>query len=595
MKRPLLCVGLAFAWAASTHAQTLPPDGAEAPLSPTVAAVLELPRDTPSGRMIVLMALVDLEETQLAAKEFQALEALGLGDDAKADLALEFGTARLLQLARLDSKAEGAREFALSCLAAANTRLTSPERLQGLVAQLASDSAFDRRAAVADLAATGTAGAVKCLEALAGTEDERTRGYLLAALIDLHPAVDEPLLTLLYSAEGRLLRDCAELAGELRLGAAAPALIAALQDDEAAQAAAVALRKTGSRTVARPAAVLRGELDRLTEQLFPRETGAGPETLTAENLPATWWLWDAATSMFAPMEISQKDLPVLRAARVGHALMREPGASDSDRRRALVFAIAEAHILGRELSAETRSAIDGLESDRLSTALGQAVDHGLVVPVERLAAMLADRGDASVLMSAGLGLGGETVSPLVSGVLSQDDRVRWACLEAIMRLKPQERFAGESYVPKALVGFVEAVLPAPGVAQPPIDQAAQSLVWLAGLLDDAGPYDELPRYARIAERSVYVPGLGEPSIRVLASAGTGPSQRALLEYASSAAGDDALRTAAAEAFEQSVERFGKRITGADILRQYDRYNASGASRREEQERLGRILDVLEEK
>ncbi|MEM9353668.1 MAG: hypothetical protein AAGA92_11700 [Planctomycetota bacterium] len=593
MRRLYVCVVLAVA--AAAHAQPLPPEGDQTPLSPTTAAVMELPRDTPSARMIVLAALIDLDEKELAATEFQALDGLGLGDEAKADLALEFGTARMLQVARLEGAAEGAREFALSCLAAANARLTSPERLQELVGQLASDSAFDRRAAVADLAATGTDGAVKCFETLAATEDEQTRAYLLAALIELHPASDEPLLTLLYNSEGRLLSDCAELAGELRLGAAAPALVAALQDDQAAQAAAVALQKTGSRTAGSPAAMLRGELDKLSQQLFPAAAEASPAEPETEALVTTWWLWDPETSMFAPMETSRQNLPVLRAARVGHALLREPGASDADRRRALVFAIAEAEILGRGLSAETKAAVDDLPSDRLSAALGQAIDHGLVVPVERLAAMLADRGDASVLMSAGLGLGGTTVSPLVSGVLAADDRIRWACLETVMRLGPQERFAGESYVPKALVGFVETALPVPGVPQAPTDQAAQALDWLAGLLGDAGPYDELPRYARVAERSVYVLGLTEPSIRVLAAAGTGPSQRTLLEYASSAAGDVGLRAAAAEAFERSVEQFGKRITGADILRQYERYNASGAGRKEEQERLGRILDVLEEK
>ena len=53
------------------------------------------------------------------------------------------------------------------------------------------------------------------------------------------------------------------------------------------------------------------------------------------------------------------------------------------------------------------------------------------------------------------------------------------------------------------------------------------------------------------------------------------------------------RDEAATAFAQSVQRHGILLTETEILRQYDRYNASKSLDAATQQVLGRLLDTLE--
>ena len=48
---------------------------------------------------------------------------------------------------------------------------------------------------------------IAAIHALAEAKDETTRGNLLAALADMRPAIDAPLLALLADSQGQLRRD----------------------------------------------------------------------------------------------------------------------------------------------------------------------------------------------------------------------------------------------------------------------------------------------------------------------------------------------------------------------------------------------------
>jgi hypothetical protein len=126
-------------------------------------------------------------------------------------------------------------------------------------------------------------------------------------------------------------------------------------------------------------------------------------------------------------------------------------------------------------------------------------------------------------------------------------------------------------------------------------QAAQALDWIAALLEQGSPpYDELRRDALLVHRALLVGELSEPAIRVLAALGTADSQAALADYASASSLPIEARRRAAEALAGSLQRFGTQLTSEEILRQYDRYNATSDNADSEQV-LGGILDVLESK
>jgi hypothetical protein len=79
----------------------------------------------------------------------------------------------------------------------------------------------------------------------------------------------------------------------------------------------------------------------------------------------------------------------------------------------------------------------------------------------------------------------------------------------------------------------------------------------------------------------------------LAQFGTHTSQKSLLDIVNRATQPIQARQAAAVAFGDSVRRFGVRLTKAEILKQYDRYNQSRFEDEAGQTLLGATLDAIE--
>ena len=80
---------------------------------------------------------------------------------------------------------------------------------------------------------------------------------------------------------------------------------------------------------------------------------------------------------------------------------------------------------------------------------------------------------------------------------------------------------------------------------------------------------------------------------MLAVLGTADSQQLLLNFISTSTQSIELRRTASKSLTTSVGHFGKLLTSAEILRQYDRYNASETADSDTQEVLGEVLDLLE--
>lgn len=104
-------------------------------------------------------------------------------------------------------------------------------------------------------------------------------------------------------------------------------------------------------------------------------------------------------------------------------------------------------------------------------------------------------------------------------------------------------------------------------------------------------------FDRRAEQVAIIAGLGknEESLTTLVALGTPESQQRLLDAASLEARPIADRSAAADAFAQSVAAHGILLTTDQLRRQYDRYNLSATAPEETQAVLGRLLDVIERK
>ena len=129
-------------------------------------------------------------------------------------------------------------------------------------------------------------------------------------------------------------------------------------------------------------------------------------------------------------------------------------------------------------------------------------------------------------------------------------------------------------------------------AEERLEQAQQALVWIAHLLESGHPYDELLREADMLNHAVYQPELTTEVLRVLPLLGTAASQQLLVNLASTQAQPIEMRQQAATGLATSVKQFGKLLTSHQILRQYDRYNASETADADTQDVLGQVLDIL---
>ena len=474
--------------AADAPAAEPPPTLAEyARRDPAVAAVLELPRTTASQQLRAILMLIDLGHPEVAAQIVPTLTGAKLDDVQKTALVAEFGTAKFLRLIRLDGPAaEGAapnplaglRAFAQSCIDAADAAAKDPAHVAKLLEELNAPAEADRYAARVDLRATGDVGMVAAIHALAEAKDEATRTNLLAALAEMRPAVDGPVLALLADSQGQLRRDAAELAGYLHVSAALPwlaTIAVTATDDSAASAARTSIAQLGYPV---PTA------SEVQKMLRDRLAGikSTPMTTAGDGSTGVWWSWNPQTKQLVSANYAVPQLRALAAARLARALGEVGGLSEPDYRRAvLLYSLEESALLDRAEDPALQQVVAAMTPTDLSVALANAAKEQYTAAAVQIAEELGRRGDASVLAShSGL------PSPLAAGLTSPDRALRFAALAAIMELNPQRSFPGSSQVANSLWYFVGgAGEPTAVVAAPAVIVASDWAGKLRGLGYDA--------------------------------------------------------------------------------------------------------------
>jgi hypothetical protein len=120
--------------------------------------------------------------------------------------------------------------------------------------------------------------------------------------------------------------------------------------------------------------------------------------------------------------------------------------------------------------------------------------------------------------------------------------------------------------------------------------------WLARIAGDRETYNfyDLGSYQDELTRLLYLPGFADPASQILTQLGTPAAQRELINFASQNGLPLEDRKKAVEAFARAVENGSTLLlTRGEILRQYDRYNASENEPESTQLILGSILDAIE--
>jgi CheY-like chemotaxis protein len=124
-------------------------------------------------------------------------------------------------------------------------------------------------------------------------------------------------------------------------------------------------------------------------------------------------------------------------------------------------------------------------------------------------------------------------------------------------------------------------------------EAGEALAGLARLASGERPFYMIRRSEPIIEAALYRPDAAKAAIAALGKLGTADGQNALLNFANQSTLPMESRSQAADAFRHSVAAHGLLLTSDEILRQYDRYNASATADADSQRVLGELLDAIE--
>jgi hypothetical protein len=421
---------------------------------PAIEAILATRPASPSEWVRVGLALADLNRPELARQQFAQALAAKLDATQLAALGEEFGSAAMLKIAgRADLAPEG-RKLADAVLAARIALARDPARIAAWVKDLQDPSPEKRGRAIVGLQEAQAAAVGPLLAVLADTQRAKEHGNVRAVLVRLGADAVRPLVAALDASDPHLASEAVRLLAALNAREAAPYLIAMALDqgrpEPVRRAAGQAVQKL-LRVEATPqdgAAYLAREAQRYFDRLEPLSVGpsGGVET----------WTWDESTKQPVPRNLTPEGVSLILAARFAKAAHTLAPKDDAIRLLHLATSL--------ELAAYRNGLDHSLPVDQ-NTPAGQAAQAGAEV-VQRVLSYAMERNHIPAATAAARILGqldrtqteamlcrGPRPAPLVMATRHPDRRLRFAAVEAIVRIRPACGFAGASYVVEAMRFF----------------------------------------------------------------------------------------------------------------------------------------------
>lgn len=438
-------------------AQTTPA-APEAPVAPRDAALqqaidtaLAVERETAEDRARVVFVLINFGVAKEAAPVLEELTKLDLEPAAKAKLVSEFGVARFLKLAKTEALQPAAKTFALACLDAAQTTATDSDRLSELINKLAADENGDRLAAMAALRAVGEPAVPACLMALAKSDSEQQQNLLRETLVRLAPFSTPALIASLDAPSAAVRANAAWALGQIGSTEAAPRLATLALTQPAAsltgQAAAWSVTQFTNKPLMPELAM--GWL----KPLLKRRLAGVPVEMADAVGRVTIWAWTPEGKLIS-IEATPEEATLVQAARLASDHAKLAPLRESVRRQAMVLGLEAQSLFGEQtVLIGLKSKVDPADqpSELLLSGLASALENGWHAAAIELCEQLARRNDYRVLYTADA-----KPSPLANTLNSPYTSVRYAGLQAIMRLKPPTSFPGSSRVADSLIYFASA-------------------------------------------------------------------------------------------------------------------------------------------
>ncbi|HWB09327.1 MAG TPA: HEAT repeat domain-containing protein [Pirellulales bacterium] len=439
--------------AAQSDERKLRPSG-----DPAVRALLATKPTTPEELLAAIEVLVDLRATDDAYVLLRKLVQSKPDDDAWANLVEKHGSALFLRLALIEGLQPEGREMSDAALGSADRRARDPGRLATLIDKLADPSAASRRGAMTRLLGGREAAIQLLASALVDPARQRVRPAIRETLARFGREALAPLTAMARSPQAAVQTEAIYALGDLGLSVAVLDLLAPALLDTAPPEARSAAREALMRLIGRLP-----QADEAVATLLSKARSSFAEALQEQDPdtpPAPEWRWDDEKSTLVYGTTSPLAIRLEQAAN---------WASDAARlaprrREALWLALAsrieaEAVRTGADGS-EPTGAVAALAAEDayvVEGTLGFALRSGHTVAATAVARVLGQIGTSDLLYTQQPQPGS-----LVEAARSSDRRLRYAALEAIMRLKPKRPYPGSSHVVEAL-GYLAGSFAAPRV------------------------------------------------------------------------------------------------------------------------------------
>lgn len=415
--------------------------------SPLVERLLGETFDTPGDRLNAVLVMIDAKHGFAARPLVEQLLASQLDDQQLAALERRFGGSSILKLAAEPQLQPEARQLALDILAAARRQASDPARLATLVDQLRSDSRGHQRAAIIELRRAGPAAGAPLLAALAEEPAAADQSRILTALLALGEDARGPLTATLDSPDAALRIAALKALGALGEFDTVPFMLGSLYGTQADPAERDAAAKAIER-IAGGVPNIDQALHLLKQRIDALHRAALLDVAVVE-VPHDVWRWDETAAAPVVVQVDQSLATTMELSRVaGIAVELDP--EDPALRRSYLGAALEVAALGAANDTQAVALLERFGIDALDDVLRHSIDGPYLAGATLAAQLLGEHGtDALIYRDA------PEQSPLVMAADGAGDRrLRFAAVEAIMKLNPQRTYPGRSEVIEALAYFV---------------------------------------------------------------------------------------------------------------------------------------------
>jgi hypothetical protein len=490
MSRRFIAFALAFAVAGGSSVHVLGQAAAPAApaaeaqperyADPVVQALMDTKPEKPEDLLTVILLLLDLNQPKPAKFLFTKLMAIELDEPQLVALGKKIGAGGLFRIGQTPEFRPDGATFAAKTKAAMDRAARDPERIAELIERLKEPSVDARVAAIAELRQGFEQAAGALLGVLYDPARAEEHANVRAALATLGVDGVEPLgLIGTFADDQNRAAALSALAQTDAPEAKAPLYAAAFGSRSSSL-----VKQVASQAIVRRAGRLPAPIDAAAElYLDAKRLYLSPTRDADLAFVQRQWIWDAKQKRPTLVTTTRKRIVALTRA----ALLAEIAADISGRDRDAVTlsqaASLEAAVLTPPPQAEAAPAAaapaDGAEPPATDTSAAAApqqpdvvgqwnVDHKpTAVELHRLLEFTAAHDRVApaaavirlVVKAEGLrvveGVGGRPAL-MVRLMTHPNRRIRFAALEAIVGLNPQEPFTGSSAVADALGYFAAA-------------------------------------------------------------------------------------------------------------------------------------------